>query len=376
MLSSLQLLVVLGFFFILIFQFLLKKYVLPKQPAKKLWWASLVLFVLLITVMEILFSYWLYHPTKIPAFAKESYKYYYQMYFQHIAQFDSKISTYNKKLFYTLRPGVSGTFSNIEFFTKVTANKAGFRDDDESLEGPAIICVGDSFTFGWGVEQQQAFAQQLEKSTGEKVLNAGIPSYGTAREIISLSGFDLSRLKYLIIQYCTNDEDENVTFVKNHFSLSVSSRKEYEKITRGHKINTTYFPGENFLTISQIFAKEKINNLCHVFPLQEDHVIINNALIKRFLDIVAKAPVDFSKVKVLVFQSDGIENMDSEFARITDSLIHTKYYQSAFHNNLKVIDLTKILNKNDYYVLDAHFNKAGHKKVATAIEDQLRRFQD
>jgi len=40
----------------------------------------------------------------------------------------------------------------------------------------------------------------LEKNTNRKVLNAGISSFATVREMILLNRLDTSNLKYLIIQ--------------------------------------------------------------------------------------------------------------------------------------------------------------------------------
>ena len=65
---------------------------------------------------------------------------------------------------------------------------------------------------GWGVEQDEAFPSVLEELLSRKVLNAAISSYATAREFGMLERIDLSRARYLIIQYASNDFEENLLY--------------------------------------------------------------------------------------------------------------------------------------------------------------------
>ncbi|WP_207625808.1 SGNH/GDSL hydrolase family protein, partial [Niastella populi] len=370
-LSALQFLTLLGFLFIPSFKALLKRF----TQVKRTWLIAWILFIGYVVLAEGLCTYWLYYPAQMPVFLNDTYTYFYRTYLQNNIQFDDVASEYNASLFYTLKPNVSCDFSNPEFNTRIQANNAGLRDDDMSLHGPSVICIGDSFTFGWGVEQENAFPQLLEKFSGKKVLNAGIPSYGTPREIISLRHFDRSNLTHLIIQYCSNDETENNSYVQNNFVLNISGRQEYEDVVRAHKINRQYFPAKNFTFLSLIFFKKVLNKAHHFFPVDEQVDKIDITSAKQFLNIIAKAPVDFSKTKVVVFQLDSRNSINSNFARIVDSLIYTPYYQSVFNNNLKVIDFAGRFTKNDYFILDTHhINARGHKKVAEIIANELRNF--
>ncbi|MFH1466221.1 MAG: GDSL-type esterase/lipase family protein [Pseudomonadota bacterium] len=59
----------------------------------------------------------------------------------------------------------------------VRTNAEGFRGGPYA--GGGLACLGDSTTFGWGVEEEQAWPAVLAKLTGEPVLNAGVPGYST-----------------------------------------------------------------------------------------------------------------------------------------------------------------------------------------------------
>ena len=62
-------------------------------------------------------------------------------------------------------------------------NRDGFRDRDfpvERTKGAArIVCVGDSYTYGWGVNLEDSFPKQLERALepGTEVLNLGVFGY-------------------------------------------------------------------------------------------------------------------------------------------------------------------------------------------------------
>ena len=67
---------------------------------------------------------------------------------------------------------------------------------------------------GWGVSEGATFGKRLEGRTGLRVLEAGISSYGTARELTILRRSDTQDTRYLIIQYKSNDLDDNLAFVQ------------------------------------------------------------------------------------------------------------------------------------------------------------------
>lgn len=90
---------------------------------------------------------------------------------------------------YIPRANLSKDFSNLEFHTHVTINSKNMRDREYSFEKPAgikrIAVAGDSFVFGWGVEDREVFTEILEdrylKNT--EVLNFGVSGYDAAQTL-------------------------------------------------------------------------------------------------------------------------------------------------------------------------------------------------
>lgn len=64
-----------------------------------------------------------------------------------------------------------------DFDVRVTYNALGLRDRREPAQAPpgTVFVVGDSFAFGWGVEEGERFSDRLEAMTGLPVLNLAAP---------------------------------------------------------------------------------------------------------------------------------------------------------------------------------------------------------
>lgn len=114
-----------------------------------------------------------------------------------IVQYEPACARYDAELTYTLRPGTCW-FANREFDVELRINSLGVRDDEAALTAPEIVVLGDSFTMGWGVAQEQAFPHRLARLTGRRVLNAGVSSYGTARELEMYRRVDRKATTHLI----------------------------------------------------------------------------------------------------------------------------------------------------------------------------------
>jgi lysophospholipase L1-like esterase len=109
------------------------------------------------------------------------------------------------------RPSPNMTYRSRVFDATFTTNSRGLRDSERSLETipgvERIVVLGDSFTWGWGVNDHEVFPRILEsKLQGTEVINLGVTAYGLAQEFayLKLEGA-LYRPNTVILAFCQND---------------------------------------------------------------------------------------------------------------------------------------------------------------------------
>ena len=97
-----------------------------------------------------------------------------------------KIPAENELIGHVHRPNRHERLMNAE----VRINSAGFRDDEYTLarnERWRILLLGDSLTFGWGVEKEESFEHRLEQALDAErpteIINLGAGNYNTVQEV-------------------------------------------------------------------------------------------------------------------------------------------------------------------------------------------------
>jgi hypothetical protein len=280
-----------------------------------------------------------------------------------LIQFSRDCAQYDEKLMYTLRPGTC-RFSGFEFSNRYYVNSLGLRDDEKSLKAPEVIVIGDSEAMGWGVEQQDTFAQIIEAHTGMTVLNAAVSSYGTAREVMSLKRLNLSRLRFLVIQYCENDLEENQVFYENHNRLEIKSRSDYEGITNAHEKLIPYFFGKNLKYILSLTTELVADSISrHVSSEPQLHSA------ELFLNVLLHGGVKFNGIEIIVFEISNW-GKNSRFLSLLQANLSSKD-RIPGSLDIKTIDVAKRLGTQHYYRLDGHLNAAGHRVMADAIMEEM-----
>jgi lysophospholipase L1-like esterase len=115
---------------------------------------------------------------------------------------------------YGLRPGATGQYTAGGHVALIRINARGFRDHsfpDTLGAGRRMLAVGDSFTFGLGVDSTDSWPEQLERMLGRDegpdvtVANAGIPGY-SARQMRQLAEAMLPELRPQVVLIGMNSE--------------------------------------------------------------------------------------------------------------------------------------------------------------------------
>ena len=364
--SALQLLLILW----AIITGLLETIIWNKDPPGRARRKSSAFFISLIALSEIACLFILHHPSLIHGTPDSPFVIYYNNYQRDILQFNRTLSRYDTALFYKMQSNNTGLFENIEFSDSIFTDQHGFRHDVTSVAKDKIICLGDSYTLGWGVRQQEAYPQQLESILKTPVLNTGMSSYGTAREIESIRQLDKTNTTTLVIQYCYNDADENRSYINNGYRLPVSPRSVYDQACEENKWSKVYFPGKCFCTLLKIFLNEKLNFLPEkilsskvtaVPPINYD----DNAFC--FLEVLKRAGLDFSRIHLIVFDIGEYNTLNDRFAQALDRRLKIPENHDLFKDHVHVLHISHLLTPSDYYTLDEHIRPSGQRKLALAL---------
>ena len=165
-------------------------------------------------------------------------------------------------------------FIGFDFVMNVQTNDFGHRDppyDPAKLQDPGvkkILLIGDSFTFGHGINREHHFGTQLQalldrSGTRALVINSGVGGWGTL-QATRYATDHLQRFNpgVIIYTFCGNDPRDDSNF--RH------KKKDNEK-------GLLYFPGKIFL-----------RNHSHLyrFSVSSVHIIAHNWMLKREMTAV------------------------------------------------------------------------------------------
>jgi len=285
----------------------------------------------------------------------EAYRSYYGNFDRRIIQYDAECARYDPDLFYTLKPG-SCTFTNREYSVEYRINSLGVRDDEESLRGPEVVVLGDSGAMGWGVAQDETFSAVIERATHMRVLNTGVSSYGTARELLMLRKVDHSKLRYVILQYCNNDYDENVEFLEHDSALPIRDRSAYEDTVTEY-VNRRK-PWLLVWLIRDMWATLRARSTPPKPDSTRDEV---SALVQTLAH-----GATWDGLRLIVVEISANARNNPRFAAELKRQIADPALPPAIREAI-VLDSARLLTVDDYYMLDDHPNTRGHSAIAAAI---------
>jgi lysophospholipase L1-like esterase len=286
-------------------------------------------------------------------------------YRRSIVQLDTGRARYDAELLYTLRPG-HFTFSNVEYSTRYDVNSLGVRDDEASLAQPEIVVAGDSYAMGWGVQQDDAFPQVIERKTGRRVLNAAVSSYGTVREMRLLDRVDMSRATTLVIQYCANDFDENEQFESHGNRHLPSGEHDWLEAIAAQQRTGRYRPFRMLydaaVWIKRGIERRRRGGFEPYSPPAERAAAL-------FLNALEHAPHhDLARLRIVVTDPDP----DPLFIRALDRLHRDPRYPPHIRA-MRVADVSALMTPAVHYVLDDHLTARGHELIADAVIAAIQR---
>ncbi|THB66093.1 MAG: hypothetical protein D6E12_11355 [Desulfovibrio sp.] len=345
----------------------------------------LIMTVITAVICESLVYLMLEHPGMTPEPLRTMCLKYHLRTDRDLVQYLPECAQWDPDLFYILRPGGCHLDSR-EFEFDVSVNELGLRDR-EFPEGPEIMALGDSEGFGWGVEQDQTYAKVLETQVDRTVLNGGVPSYGTAREMILLKRMDRSNLQAVVIVYNVNDYEENVSFLEGGGNLEISGQERWEAIVEEHAEVNAYYPGKHIYSVLKIawtmfgedaVRQEQTRAATHgaeaegggeAMAATNDDAPISEA--EAFVQVLSYFPELLEdKVLVVCEVNERAKHNDSTFVDEVAALMEQDRGPAGLRE-LVVLDMSQYLTDEHFYIMDGHMNAAGHQLVGETLARAL-----
>lgn len=275
-----------------------------------------------------------------------------------IIQFEPACARYDADLFYTLRPG-EFEFANREFRTAYRVNSLGVRAPEGALDEPEILVAGDSTAMGWGVEEERTFAALLGVETGLRVLNMGVSSYGTAREMRLLRRVDTSRARCLVVQYSDNDAGENLAFELTGNQHIGQGEEAYRGFVEGYLAQRRYRPGRRIAQwLRGPVERPVLPPPWSLSPEEEARWFLNALCFGSDLDL--------RTLPVIVFDPSRPNEQGTRFLEAVRAVLRREPF-TPFAGSIALLDVAPLLGADDFLTLDGHLNDSGHRKVAAAI---------
>ena len=275
-----------------------------------------------------------------------------------------------------------------DFNVNITINRSGFRETKPMSDADdAIWFVGDSFTFGWGVEQPERFSDFTGKLLGKKTYNIASPGTDicgyqaqiarvlkkTSPEAVVVGLFIENDVKKY---HCPRGngpgrQPENHTFLVTLPSFSITSIKQalikysalYNVIVPRIKQSTTLV---NFLIDVGIVARPHAEFFRAALVTEE----ILAGTIDEVIHIKSMIPNDASLIVLIIptrreLQEDNLE----------ERFLRRKIINMLEKQNIQVADPFAQLKKkgfgNVHFSHDGHWTPLGHSIAAYSIKDLL-----
>ncbi len=274
----------------------------------------------------------------------------------------------------------------VRFKTNLNLSDIGFRGG--ILGGPVWgVAVGDSFTFGQGVEHDETWASLLAKSVGREVINFGIPAQGPVQYTRVLKRYALPmRPRVAFYGFYFNDLDSAARFRRLNRQFPVSRYLRYYSYSYNLIGQSTSSPKPQPALVKADTGEMSLDaeGLRRTLERQNRTFDDRWALTAHEVDDAIEASKAAGVVFILFYFPSRWEiywDLIKKQNNLPDSLDIDRLRRTVVHycetKKILCLDLTPSLKreasqgKRLYFPIDGHWNREGNRVVAEAIREFL-----
>ncbi|HSS50736.1 MAG TPA: GDSL-type esterase/lipase family protein [Thermoanaerobaculia bacterium] len=322
------------------------------------------------------------------------------------------------KVGHRMKPGLKGVLGNFaEFTTQVRVNQLGIRGPEVGPLRPGVrrvLVLGDSFSFGMGVEEQDAFPAQLAAELGRRGvpaegINAGIGGYGVPDEVRWFEQYGREiHPDVIVLGIFTGNDLQDAAPDRPPAFVSHGELLDKAELKRSALFHWLYQHSQLFALVKYSLPAPIDRTIRRTLHMPEPSAIrglreemalydprnrpraeqggrTSEAAIRRLLDL---AGADHSVVVALLLpsklQADDVEwNGALRQLGLTPSQVDRTLPNEIFSGVLArcgvpALDLTPILSEAlrrgevDFFPRDQHYTVAGNRRIAREAASFLR----
>ena len=274
----------------------------------------------------------------------------------------------------------------VRFKTNLNLSDIGFRGG--IFGGPPWgVAVGDSFTFGQGVELEETWTALLAKSLGREVINFGIPAQGPTQYTRVLKRYALPmRPRVAFYGFYFNDLDSAARFRRLNRRFPVSRYLRYYSYVYNLIGQSTSVPQPQPALVKADVGEMSLDaeglrrNLERQNRSFEDRWTLTSHEVDDAIEASKKAGVVF----ILFYFPSRWEiywDQVKKQGNLSDSLdidrLRRTVVKYCYTKQILCLDLTPplkreaSLGKQLYFPIDGHWNREGNRVVAAAMREFL-----
>jgi len=254
----------------------------------------------------------------------------------------------------------------------VSFNSLGFRGEEVDSSKQHIILVGDSVTFGYGVNDNETIDYYLNnKFENLQTINLGVTGYGLDQSYIRLKkSIDNLNPKYIIvIIYTGNDFEDTIsdtTFSRKSKPLFILEDGELELINSDVKENSCINLFSKSWTLNKFLPNFLLDIICNTKTLDiEDGQLVISSLIDEINSLAIQHNSTILFVLSPKIDKDGnLAGRHNLFREILESkgYNYLDYYSELNGRNYDIQSL---------YLDYQHYTPEGNKLFSEIILDSL-----
>jgi hypothetical protein len=324
---------------------------------------------------------------------------------------DDGLFRYDERLGWMTTPFWRGKHRHADYEVEYRTDALGFRADTSCEDGrPVALVAGDSFTFGYGVRDDETFVHHLscEGATGLCFLNRAVPGFSTDQQVLLLEQ-ELPKARparVLLVVCLVNDLFDNLSefplqgeHAKPYFELAAGGGLALRNVPVPHTVKT---PERAAADVARLFAEApgsepspleaallRSATYRHlktgIFPggLSEEQMAVRFGSALRLFDAIlgrlsAACAKQKAELSVVLLPGRSLVMSDrSPPARCQDYLRKT-LLSSAREKGWTAIDVAGALRALEagqrtglFYPRDGHLTAEGHRVVAELVAAAL-----